>query len=123
MIDTISKHVASRLRGKRGVNAPEQPDGMRNLVFSCDGRCGFGFGCGLHHDQLFTQLLQRDAMLRQAACRKVPAVIEAFQMPRAGIDREAVGTESLRRHMKAVRVGGQPGERGFVVMFGLDTPE
>jgi hypothetical protein len=45
--------------------------------------------------------------------------VDAFEMARTGIGREAVGAEAVRRDLEAVGTGCQPRRCGFVAMLSL----
>jgi hypothetical protein len=53
----------------------------------------------------------------------VPAAVKALKVLRARFSREAIRTESVRRHMQAVCLGIQLLERDVIAALALDTAE
>ena len=74
-----------------------------------------------HRHELRAKVFKSHPVLSDPAGRKVLALVEALEVSSAGIDREAVGAETVRRDVEAICVGRQVDEGCFITALVLDA--
>lgn len=121
MVDAVCEDGLVRLGVKRSRHTSNQPLGMGNLVLAPHGGGRLATSRVPHRHELRAKVFKSHPVLSDPAGRKVLALVEALEVSSAGIDREAVGAETVRRDVEAICVGRQVDEGCFITALVLDA--